>query len=77
MDEREQHRFDLMEDALIRIAEWARAYPPEMFPEPDDAYLKKADEVLTANGMSLGRISASNVRQVIIQVGEIAEEARP
>ena len=77
MTDREQHRFDLMEDALIRIADWAKAYQLDVFPEPDGAYLKKAAEVLTANGMELGRISASNMRHVITQVGKIAEGALP
>jgi hypothetical protein len=77
MTEREQHRFDLMEDALHRITDWAKAYPLEAFPEPDKAYWAKAREVLEANGMTLDRISASNMRHVITQVGKIAESALP
>jgi hypothetical protein len=43
-----------------------------MFPEPD---LKKAAEVLKANGMTLDAISASCMRHVVEGVGKIAREA--
>jgi len=63
---------DKMEDALHQIESWSRAYPLSVFPEPDFA---KAAELLKAGGMTLDAISASNMRHVIIQVGEIARNA--
>ena len=63
------------EEALWRIAQWADAYPLEVFPEPDQDYYRRAHEVLTANGMTLDRLSAAAMRHVITQVGRIAQDA--
>lgn len=71
MDTREER----LEDALVRIAQWAEAYPLAAFPEPDAAYYKRAAEVLQANGMTLDRLSAAAMRHVITQVGDIAKTA--
>ena len=60
------------EDLLHRIKSWAQAYPLSIFPEPD---FKKAHEVLTANGMTLHAISASNMRHVITQVQKMVDDA--
>ena len=68
-------REDRLEEALQRIAHWADAYPLDVFPEPDEAYYKKAHEVLTANGMTLDRLSAAAMRHVVKGVGRIAKEA--
>jgi hypothetical protein len=68
-------REDRMEEALHRIASWADAYPLPVFPEPDKAYYARAHAVLTANGMTLDRLSAAAMRHVITQVGHIAKGA--
>jgi hypothetical protein len=60
------------EDLLHRIKSWAQAYPLSIFPEPD---FKKAHEVLTANGITLDAISASNMRHVITQVQKMVDDA--
>ena len=73
--ERMDDRIDQLEAALHRIAAWADAYPLAVFPEPDKAYYAKAAEVLTANGMTLDRLSAAAMRHVITQVGKIARDA--
>jgi hypothetical protein len=72
---RERERPLRMEEALHQIAQWADAYPLKVFPEPDEAYYAKANEVLKANGMTLDRLSAAAMRHVIKQVGEIAKGA--
>lgn len=59
-------------ELLEHIRGWAEAYPLSVFPEPD---FKKAHEVLTANGMTLDAISASNMRHVITQVKEMIDAA--
>lgn len=64
-----------LKKALQRIANWGDAYPPDIFPEPDDAYYKRAHEVLTANGMSLDRLSAAAMRHVVHGVAKIAKNA--
>lgn len=59
-------------EALRRIDEWAKAYPLDVFPEPD---LKRAHEVLEAAGLSLGQISAHAMRHVLTGVQKIAAAA--
>ena len=61
-----------LREALHQIAQWSEAYPLDIFPEPD---LKKAHEVLRANGMTIDAISASAARHVVEGVGEIARAA--
>ena len=68
-------RNERMQEALERIAQWADAYPLDIFPEPDKDYYRRAHEVLTANGMTLDRISAASMRHVITRVGQIAKDA--
>jgi len=51
-----------MEKALRDIETWARSYPLSMFPTPD---LKRAAQVLEANGMTLDAISADAMRHVL------------
>ncbi len=63
---------DRLEEALQRIEQWSRAYPLEIFPEPD---LKKAQALLEAGGMTLDAISAHAMRHAIEGVGEIARYA--
>jgi hypothetical protein len=58
--------------ALEEITSWSKAYPLEVFTKPD---LKKAHEVLKANGMTLDAISAAAMRHVVKGVGKIAAEA--
>jgi hypothetical protein len=68
-------RLERMEQALQRIAEWSRAYPLEVFPEPTKEYYAEAARVLEANGMTLDRLFAAAMRHVIAEVGKIADEA--
>ena len=65
-------KIDRLEDALHRIESWSRAYPLEVFPEPD---FKKVAELLKAGGVTLDAVSASNMRHVVEGVGKIAREA--
>ena len=59
-------------DALQHIAQWAEAYPIDIFQEPD---LKKARALLEAGGITLDAVSAHCMRHVIKGVGEIANKA--
>lgn len=64
-----------LRDALERIRQWADAYPISVFPEVDSAYLERAHKVLRDHGMTLDRISASNMRHALRGVGDIARAA--
>lgn len=61
-----------MRDGLDRIVQWSMAYPLSAFPEPDSAEVCKA---LAAAGLSVDAVSASNMRHVVVGVGEIARAA--
>lgn len=49
-----------------------RAYPVDIFPEPD---LKKVRELLAAGGITLDAVSAHCMRHVVEGAGKIAREA--
>ena len=68
---------DAMREALLRIVQWADAYPEDVFPAVTKDEWKQANVVLDAAGLSLTRISASNMRHVVEGVGKIARMAAP
>lgn len=70
-DERDAE-IDRLREALDCIFRWAKAYPLEVFPEPDFA---RARNVLSSAGISLEAISASNMRHVVSGVADIARAA--
>lgn len=59
-------------EALVRIRNWAQAYPTGVFPKPD---LEKARDVLKAVGMTLDAISADAMRHVLNGIKDIVEQA--
>jgi hypothetical protein len=63
---------ETLADALERIDKWAKAYPLDIFPEPD---FKRVRELLEAGGITLDAVSASNMRHVIAQVKDITATA--
>ena len=63
---------DKFKDALVRIDNWAKAYPLDVFLKPD---LKKAAKVLKTAGMTLDAISADAMRHVINGVKDITKKA--
>lgn len=67
-----EDRIDRFETALHQIVQWSDAYPLKAFPEPD---WKRVAELLQAGGITLDAVSASCMRHVIEQVGQIAREA--
>jgi hypothetical protein len=56
-------------EAHQRIVQWADAYPLAVFPEPD---LKAVQQALSAAGLSLDAVSASNMRHVVKGAGDIS-----
>jgi hypothetical protein len=54
-------------EALEWLSDWAKAYPVDIFPEPD---LKKAHELLKTGGMTLDAVSASNFRFMLSRINE-------
>ncbi len=60
------------EDVMDRIEAWSKAYPLDIFPEPDFA---KARGLLAAGGITIDAVSASNMRHVITRVWEMLQAA--
>ena len=75
IDEQPTEREERLEEALRRIADWADAYPPAVFPMPTEDDCKRAHEALKAIGMTLDRFSADAMRHVVTRVGKIAKDA--
>ena len=57
-----------LESKLYRISNWIKAYPLEVFPEPD---FKKVAKVLKESGLTLDSVSASNMRHVLNGIDKI------
>lgn len=53
-----------------KLTEWLRCYATDIFPEPD---LKKAAELLKANGMTIDSLSADMGRHVLTKVIEMLD----
>ena len=68
----DSERIEVLEAALLRIADWADSCPIEKYPEPD---YRKAHDLLSAGGMSLEIICACNMRHAVEGAGAIAREA--
>ena len=61
-------------DALEKILNWIDAYPVDVFPEMTGDDWNRAAGVLNGAGLSLDRVSASNIRYVITQLRLLVEE---
>ena len=59
-------------DALEDVSNWAKAYPLDIFPEPD---FKRVRELLEVGGITLDSVSSSNMRHVINGVSGIVSDA--
>lgn len=68
-------RCEELEEALRRIAQWAEAYPTNIFHEPTPDECHRAHKLLTANGMTIDAFSASMGRHCLQGVGKIARGA--
>jgi len=62
---------DIAVDKFREIDFWAKAYPLDVFPEPD---FRRVRELLEAGGITLDSVSASNMRHVINGVANIVSE---
>jgi len=67
-------RVEELEEVIHRLNNWCRAYPLDIFPEPD---FTKAEIILIEGGMTLDAISASNMRHVINGVAKIIKPVLP
>lgn len=61
-----------LKEAIELLQNWVKAYPLDMFPEPD---LKLARKLLTDGGVSYDALNVYSMRHVINGVGRIIDEA--
>lgn len=66
-----------MEDALHRIAQWARAYPVEVFIPVPPEKLREANDALRAIGVDMGALHAGWARHILDGIEGIASGALP
>ena len=57
-------RCEELEGALLRIAQWAEAYPVGIFHEPTAEECKQAHKVLTEHGMTLDAFALKGVGDI-------------
>jgi chromosome segregation ATPase len=62
---------DTLQSKFDRISDWCKAYPLDVFPEPD---FKLARQLLEAGGVTLDAVSASNMRHVVEGIARIINE---
>jgi hypothetical protein len=72
MEAAADERLETMREALHKIVQWSEAYPLDIFPEPDWAYVRV---LLGRGGITVDAVSASCMRRVVEGVGKIAREA--
>ena len=71
MTDREEH----LEEALLRIKQWAEAYPVTVFTPLQPSDFGRAALALKASGIDMGALHAEWARHILKGVGEICEEA--
>jgi len=70
-----EHREERLEDALLRIKQWAEAYPVTVFLPVTDDDLARAHRVLEAEGISLAAIHGAWARHILNGIGEECAKA--
>ncbi|MGZ8432822.1 MAG: hypothetical protein ACXWYM_00105 [Candidatus Binatia bacterium] len=68
----ERERADKYETALLKIKEWAEAYPVEQFKPVSSDELKIISALLDKYGHSMGNLHASWARHILDGIGKIA-----
>ena len=66
-----EDRISDLEETLHKIDSWCKAYPLDIFPEPD---LRLARALLEKGGITLDSVSASNMRHVLKGISKIIKE---
>jgi hypothetical protein len=68
-------REERLEEALLKIKQWAEAYPVSVFLPVSDDDLKHAGELLALNGISLTGIHGAWARHILNGISEIVDQA--
>jgi len=70
-----EDRIEELEGALLRVQQWAEAYPVHIFIPMEEEGWEYAHDMLKETYLSLARVSADNMRFALRGVGEIARGA--
>jgi hypothetical protein len=73
--ERAADEIERLRDALVRLQQWADAYPLDQFQEVLRQDWQRANALLAQNGISMSAMSASNMRHVLKGVRHLLTEA--
>ena len=68
-------REERLEEALLKIKQWADAYPQSIFRPLSDNDLKLAQEALRKEGIDMGAMHAGWARHILDGIGEILRDA--
>jgi hypothetical protein len=68
-------REDRLKEALLRIQQWAKAYPVTMFTPLSDEDLKNVQRALEAEGIDMGALHGAWARHILNGIGDIIDEA--
>jgi hypothetical protein len=68
-------RVERLEDALTRIRQWAEAYPVKFFTTVPDDEVRRAGQLLKAEGISMDALHAGWARYLLDGVREVAAAA--
>ena len=69
-------RQERLEEALLRIKQWAEAYPVnKVFAPVSEGDLKFAARLLDQHGLNIGAIHASWARHILDGISEIVDAA--
>jgi hypothetical protein len=70
-----EDRADRQEEALLRIKQWAEAYPTKTFKPVTIEDLRHADFALRAIGIDMGALHAAWARHILNGISEICNDA--
>ncbi len=70
-----EDRADRQEEALLRIKQWAEAYPTKTFKPVTIEDLRHADFALRAIGIDMGALHAAWARRILNGISEICNDA--
>ena len=68
-------REERLEEALLRIKQWAEAYPTKVFRPVTTEDLRQANFALRAVGIDMGALHAAWARRILNGIGQICDEA--
>jgi hypothetical protein len=70
-----EDRIEKLEAALLRIKQWAEAYPVEIFRPLTEEQIRYAGALLKERDIDMGALHASWARHILDGIGDIVRDA--